>query len=90
MRPRWSNIGFALLAIALLMLVTTQFRWLNADTRAGKVAAGVISCGLTVAFLWPFAEERLERRRALIGVIIGITFLVLSTLQLFSGLAIER
>jgi hypothetical protein len=90
MRPRWSNIGFALLAVALLMLVATQLRWLNPETQTGKIAAGVISCGLTVGFLYPLGEECLERRRALIGVVIGITFLVLVLLQMFSGLAVER
>jgi len=77
-RPRWSNIGFAVLTLGLVSVMAGPHPLLNPGTGSGRIIELTLLAGTLVGFLYPLGEERLERRRVLVGVVIGCIFLVLT------------
>jgi uncharacterized membrane protein YccC len=85
-RVRWSNIGFALFTVGLVhLLAGANAPMLSGSAWSGGLALGVLA-GALLAFLYPLQHEHAERRRALVGVIIGAAFLVLAWVRILKHL----
>jgi hypothetical protein len=83
---RWSNAGFALLSIGLMMLGVGRIQALQANVFARGIVGAALFIVALVMFLYPLADARLEQRRVLTGVIVGIVYLVVVWANVLSSI----